>query len=361
MHRIGQVRRRLVKRLAVALVGLTIATLTAGCGSDNGDGPAPGPTVNLAQCAQGVQQSQQALDRGALSYTDLTTLNPDAQVEFEVTVTDLGKLPTDPATPSGGTVGTPGNVPTGSDLTVTLDCAQPLTCKPQDSSRKTIVGQGNAGIWSFSVHADQVGDAHLHIAVETYLGNSDTVLSTVPIDLDVTVRRTWQYTLSQALHWLFSTLPASACSPEVPSPRRPGGARRWLHLRQRSDVDRVLAAIPRRAIRDQLLFRLIRDTGRPTREVVALRLADVRLSGGASGGGRMSASVLLPGPGGRREPVEVTDRRTARLLHQQVARSAGRQELLLSGERQLSVPEVEQLWRWYCGRVDLDLPLRDLR
>lgn len=363
VDRTQQVRLRLVRRLAAALIGLTIATMTAGCGEDdrgNGNGTTPGPTVNLAQYAQGVQQAQQELDLGALSYTAMKTLSPNAEVEFEVAVTDMGKRSTRPTTPPGGTVGAPGDVPTGSDLTVTLDCSQPLTCKPQDSSRKTIVGQGNAGVWSFSVHADQVGDAHLHLAVETYLGDSDTVLSTVPVDLDVTVRRTLPYTLSQGLHWLFSTLPGLGLFSGGALATAAGGLRRWLHLRQRSDADRVLAAIPRRAIRDQLLFRLIHDTGRPVREVVALRPADVRLSGGASGGGRMAAAVLLPGPGGRREPVEITDRRSARLLHQQVASCAGRQGLLLSGEVQLSVPEVEELWRWYCGRIGLDLPLRDL-
>ncbi|WP_441246883.1 hypothetical protein [Kitasatospora sp. McL0602] len=351
--------------LGAVLMGLVLVVTTVWMarldGASPGSGAFPsagaealsGDTLTQVDYALRVRQDQQALDRGLLVHTVVDALDVGDDAEFSVKVFDLGRAaetsgPVVPVLPPG-VVAAPDNVPTGGDLSVTLECEH-IICSAYDSARKPVVGKGSTGVWTFGLTAHETGQAHLHIVTQVYRGSSDEVLvGAVPVDVDISVRRTWSYTASRAAGWLLGTGPGIGLFSGGVAAGTAGTAWRWVRgRRRRTDVERVLAAIPRAEQGDRLLFGLLHETGRPVREVLAVQGADVRL-------GRGPVAVGFPGAAGATRPVPIADRGTARLLRRAAESTGGR--LLTAEGEPLSLPRVEQRWERHCSRLGLDLPL----
>jgi hypothetical protein len=261
---------------------LLLVLLLGGCGSDNGAAPPPPPDTSQVDYVASLKADQQALDRGQLLYTDLGTVDAGGDYDFEISVTDLGKGPqlVHPAPVPQGWVAPPQDVPTGGDVGMHLTC-DGASCTPYDDARKPVVAQHQPVNWSFGVHLDSPGRAHIHIDAMVYRAGSDQVLSSAsPIDVEISVRPTWSYTLRQTLHWVFTSATGLGLFSGGAVLTAVGGwLRRVRTARSRPDVDRVLAAIPREQHRDVALFGLLRLTNRSIREVVAIRHQDVLMNG----------------------------------------------------------------------------------
>lgn len=137
--------------------------------------------------------------------------------------------------------------------------------------------------------------------------------------------------------------------PSAPPPRRESP--RDL----RSDIESVLAAIPRQADRDQLFFGVLARLGLRPGEALALQVEDFE---------EKSASLHVTGWGGHRRRVFVDDKQTLLRLTNYVRFNAGPSGSLFTAqgrETPLRYQSVQHRWGQYCSTVGVVLRLSDLR
>ncbi|TQF03172.1 hypothetical protein E6W39_14120 [Kitasatospora acidiphila] len=332
---------------------LLLVLLLGGCGGDN-TGNSPPPDTSQVDYVANLRADQHALDRGQLLYTNLGSVDVGTDHTFEITVTDLGKGPqlAHPDPVPQGWVAPPQDVPTGGDVGIRLTC-DGVSCASYDDMRKPVVVPGRAVTWSFGLHLGSPGQAHIHIDAVVYRTSSDQVLSSAaPIDVEVSVRRTWAYTLGQAVHWIFTSATGLGLFSGGAVLTAIGGwLRRVRAARRRPDVDRVLAAIPAADARDRALFGLLRLTNRPIREVVAIRRSDVFMHGSAM-------AVTFPTLSESIYQHRVTGRRLRQAVRHLATSCSG--ERIFGDGPDTATPEVTDRWRRHCARVNLDLPLTAL-
>lgn len=338
-------------------VGVLCAVATA-CGSHDGSpNGAAQETYALT-----IQQDQRSLDKGLLEYTDLGTLHPGADVDFDVIVKDLGKNPPWLAHPAGygpptappGYVASPENVPTGGDLAVSVSCGH-IRCQELSAARQSISGKGQQATWGFTVTADQVGAAHIRVTAAMYRTDSgDVLVEAAPIDITVRVERTWSYTASQVFHWLFGTAPGlgTFSGGAVATALGGFGGRLWKRIR-RSPVERVLSGIPRSERADILLFHLAHSAKIPVRQAVRIQVNDVRFD-------RRRVFVEVSTASRGRDSVPVTDRRVVRLLRREIAANPHEGALFSVAGRPMSYSLAQEHWRRHCARVAAEIPLTSL-
>ncbi len=139
-----------------------------------------------------------ALDRGVLTYTELTEMNVRQSASFEVDVTDVGK-----GAAHGGYVREadgkfvdPQDVPTGALVNVTASCSGNVTCTPVGlQAAQAIYMDGQSVYWRWQVNASAPGTSQIFLTATTYDTNTNIVLNETPVTVDVAVNRTFSYSV----------------------------------------------------------------------------------------------------------------------------------------------------------------------
>ncbi|MFC4031719.1 hypothetical protein ACFO3J_09535 [Streptomyces polygonati] len=345
--------------LSVLLIGMAAACESVGPSGSSGD-PSPGGTtspaalVGQAAYALAIRQDQRSLDKGLLVHTDLRRLDAGAEADFLVTVTDLGRKPplsSDRDAPRvrvrAGEVASDQNIPTGGDLGVTASCTG-LGCEEISRERQPVVGTGSSAVWSFVVRADRPGTGHIRISAVVYRLNTDEVLdAAIPVEVTVTVHRTWSSTWSQIWHWLLRSAPGLGISSGAVATAGVGLGRRLRRRGRRTDIERVLASIPRTDEPDWLLFRLSHASGVPVERLLGVDYGQVYC-------GHRTAFVAIGS-----DTARVTDRAVVRALRRRLA-GHPRGAVFALGDDALSFEAAQERWRTCCARVGFHLPITDL-
>lgn len=112
-----------------------------------------------------------ALDRGVLTYTELTEMNARQSASFEVDVTDVGKGAAHGAyvREADGKFVDPQDVPTGALVNVTASCSGNLTCTPVGlQAAQAIYMDGQSVYWRWQVNASAPGTSQIFLTATTY-------------------------------------------------------------------------------------------------------------------------------------------------------------------------------------------------
>lgn len=186
---------------AWALAGAVMVTLAAGCGAPGhpaSPGQGPGRQISTMKL---VPDHHPRLDRGVLTYSELTALQVRQAASFDVVVTDVGRGPQTSAfaRQSRGRLVAPQDVPTGGTVSVQVICSAELECTPRTSSpRQAILGAGRSATWTWRITARSPGDAQILVTAVSYRGHSRVVASQMSVAAGVRVRSTPLYTLEAA-------------------------------------------------------------------------------------------------------------------------------------------------------------------
>jgi Superinfection immunity protein len=193
--------RRGFRAAAWALAAAVIGMLAAACSA-----AAPRAASALPSSQQiftmKLLKDDLALDRGVLTYTDLTAMPVRQTTTFWVHVTDVGKGRGDSAfvRESNGWLVARQDVPTGGIVSVQGTCSGNLTCAPQSySPRQPVLTTGRWATWQWQVTANSPGDARILLTATTYAGNSDIPLNETPVAVEIKVRSTPVYTMEHAV------------------------------------------------------------------------------------------------------------------------------------------------------------------
>lgn len=138
---------------------------------------------------------------------------------------------------------------------------------------------------------------------------------------------------------------------EVPEPR-PRGVKR-------EQIDAVLKVIPRDHLRDQLLFRLLAETGLRISEALHLDVDDLDLTGD-------DEHLHVLGKGGQRRTVLLDDPKLVRLLRRYLKETQARHGPLFrplkNGDGQpLRYQTIQARWAAYCAKAGVACSLHQLR
>ena len=186
---------------AWVLATASLALLTAACSTaGRATPPASGPSPQLFTMK--LINDHPRLDRGLLTYRQLTTLQVRQTASFDVQVTDVGRSPEH--TPFGrqlrGRLAAPQDVPTGGVVSVQITCGRGLTCTPQPGpARQAIFGLGRTGTWAWDIAATSPGNSQIRLTAVRYRGNTQVVRTQTVVAVGLTVRSTPLYAVQAAV------------------------------------------------------------------------------------------------------------------------------------------------------------------
>ncbi|MEI8165556.1 MAG: tyrosine-type recombinase/integrase [Chloroflexales bacterium] len=127
----------------------------------------------------------------------------------------------------------------------------------------------------------------------------------------------------------------------------------------RNQIDAVLKVIPRDHLRDQLLFRLLAETGLRISEALQLDVDDLDLT-------HDDEHLHVIGKGGHRRTVLLDDPQMVRLLRRYLKETQARHgplfRALKHGDGQpLRYQTIQARWATYCAEAGVDCTLHQLR
>ena len=127
----------------------------------------------------------------------------------------------------------------------------------------------------------------------------------------------------------------------------------------RDQIDAVLKGIPRDQLRDQLLFRLLAETGLRISEALQLEVDDLDLT-------RDDEHLHVLGKGGHRRTVLLDDPKLVSLLRRYLKETQARHGPLFrplkNGDGQpLRYQTIQVRWAAYCAKADVECSLHQLR
>ena len=127
----------------------------------------------------------------------------------------------------------------------------------------------------------------------------------------------------------------------------------------RAQVEAILAQIPANRRRDQVLFRLIFETGLRVGEALALYVEDLDLTSD-------DEHIRVLGKGGRWRTVLLDDRNLVRQLRAYLKQAAYRHGPLFRAEKNgrgglLRYQSVQERWAGYCAKAGIECTLHQLR
>jgi Superinfection immunity protein len=195
-------RRWGIRASAWALAAAVIALLSAACSSAAPPRAASDLPSNQQIFTMQLLKDDRALDRGVLSYSDVTTMPVRQTTTFYVHVTDVGKGQQTTAfvRESNGLLMARQDVPTGGIVSVQGTCSGNLACTPQPfSARRLIPATGRSASWQWQVTANSPGDARMLLIATTYAANSDIPLNQTAVPVDIKVRPTAVYRMEHAV------------------------------------------------------------------------------------------------------------------------------------------------------------------
>jgi Superinfection immunity protein len=155
------------------------------------------------------------LDRGVLTYTDLTAIQVRQTALFDVQVTDVGRgLESTAFTRQlRGRLAAPQDVPAGGVVSVQITCGSGLTCTPRSApARQEIFGVGRSGTWAWDVAATSPGNSRILLTAIRYRGNTQTVRTQALVTVGITVRSTPLYAVQAAVDARKGTMAAAAAA-----------------------------------------------------------------------------------------------------------------------------------------------------
>ncbi|MEW5861466.1 MAG: tyrosine-type recombinase/integrase [Cyanobacteriota bacterium] len=127
----------------------------------------------------------------------------------------------------------------------------------------------------------------------------------------------------------------------------------------REQVERILAVIPKQASRDQLLFRLIFETGLRVSEALAIYIEDLNLT-------TDDEHINVVGKGGKRRTVLLDDGRLVAMLRTYLKRTGYKYGLLFRAEKNgrgglLRYQSIQEKWAGYCAKAGITCTIHELR
>ena len=174
--------------------------------------PLPGPSPQIFTMR--LAHDHPRLDRGVLTYSELTTMQVRQTASFEVQVIDVGRGPQRTAFTRQlrGRFAAPQDVPTGGVVSVQITCGSGLTCTPGSApARQVIVGTGRSGTWIWDVAATAPGHSQILLTAIRYRGDSQVVRTQMIVAVGLSVRSTPVYAVEAAVDARKGTVvPASA-------------------------------------------------------------------------------------------------------------------------------------------------------
>ena len=127
----------------------------------------------------------------------------------------------------------------------------------------------------------------------------------------------------------------------------------------REQVERIMSVIPKRASRDQLLFRLIFETGLRVSEALAIYIEDLNLT-------TDDEHINVVGKGGKRRTVLLDDRRLVAMLRAYLKQTGFKYGPLFRAEKNgrgglLRYQSVQEKWAGYCAKAGISCTIHELR
>ncbi|HEY6407019.1 MAG TPA: tyrosine-type recombinase/integrase [Ktedonobacteraceae bacterium] len=128
---------------------------------------------------------------------------------------------------------------------------------------------------------------------------------------------------------------------------------------ERSQIERILKAIPAERLRDRLFFRLLSETGLRVSEGLSLYVEDIDLS-------LDNEHLTVVGKGGKRRTVLLDDPRLVQQLRAYLKRMGYKHGPLYRAEKNgrggpLRYQSMQERWDHYCSQVDVACTLHQLR
>jgi hypothetical protein len=141
----------------------------------------------------------QSLDRGVLSYSPIESLKTAATIQFEVSVTDIGRGPQQVRlTAYDGMTVYQQDVPTGGIVGVQIVACEDLTYASESDLRQPVLSKGQRAHWFWSIIAGTPGPAMITLRADTYDQNSTLSLESEIIYIKVTVVPTAAFNYQQS-------------------------------------------------------------------------------------------------------------------------------------------------------------------
>jgi Superinfection immunity protein len=207
-------RRPGLRAGAWVLAAASAALLAAACGAaGRATPPVPGPSPQIFTMK--LVNDHPRLDRGVLTYTDLTTLQVRQTALLDVQVTDVGRGMESTAFTRQlrGRLAAPQDVPTGGVVSVQIACGSGLTCTPRSvPARQRIVGVGRSGTWAWDVAATSPGNTRIMLTAIRYRGDTQAVRTQTFVVAGMTVRSTPLYAVQAAVDARKATIAAVAAA-----------------------------------------------------------------------------------------------------------------------------------------------------
>lgn len=127
----------------------------------------------------------------------------------------------------------------------------------------------------------------------------------------------------------------------------------------REQVERILAVIPKQANRDQLLFRLIFETGVRVSEALAIYIEDLNLT-------TDDEHINVVGKGGKRRTVLLDDGHLVAMLRTYLKRTGYKYGPLFRAEKNgrgglLRYQSIQEKWAGYCAKAGIACTIHELR
>jgi hypothetical protein len=141
-------------------------------------------------------RDDRALDRGVLAYSPLRRLKTNTQVQFTVSVTDVGNGPQLVSISSvnqNGLVFYRKDVPTGAIVGVQMVACTNLKCRSESATRQPILQKNDQAEWLWQITAGAPGSAAIILRADTYDTGTNVVLREEIIQVKTTVIATSAY------------------------------------------------------------------------------------------------------------------------------------------------------------------------
>ena len=193
-------RRPGIRAGAWVLATASLALLAGACSTAGRATPPAGPSPQLFTMK--LTNDHPRLDRGLLTYSELTTLQVRQTTPFDVQVTDVGRSPehTPFTRQLRGRLAVPQDVPTGGVVSVQITCGRGLTCTPRPGpARQAIFGVGRTGTWAWDIAATSPGNSQIQLTAVRYRGNTQVGRTQTVVAVDLTVQSTPLYAVQAAV------------------------------------------------------------------------------------------------------------------------------------------------------------------
>ncbi len=128
---------------------------------------------------------------------------------------------------------------------------------------------------------------------------------------------------------------------------------------ERSQIERILKAIPTESLRDRLFFRLLSETGLRVSEGLSLYVEDLDLS-------LDNEHLTVVGKGGKKRTVLLDDQRLVHQLRAYLKRKGYKHGPLFRAEKNgrggpLRYQSIQERWDHYCSQAGVACTLHQLR